>query len=146
MHKTITISIIGCIMAFMLTACAPSLTMAPLDRDLAAKRFESPPDKARIYVYRPSKMAAALVAYEVMMDGKTWGALNIDNYLYLDVSPGKHIVSLSSLAVVEIEAEAGHIYFLEMYPGMTKFVLRQVSEEKGKASVKKSKLVMSLLK
>lgn len=138
--------LLGLILLMSLTSCALRLTMAPVEQDIAAKNFSPPSDKGRIYVYRPSKFFAGAAAYIMYMDGKPWGALNVNNYLMLDMTPGEYIVSVGLVTVTKINVEPGKLYFLEMTPFFSGPELRQVKEHDGKKGIEKSQLVAGVLK
>lgn len=138
--------LLGLILLMSLTSCALRLTMAPVEQDAAAKNFSAPSDKGRIYVYRPSKFYSGGATYVMYMDGKPWGALNVNNYLMLDLTPGEYVVSVGLVTVSKINVEAGKLYFLEMTPIFSGAELRQVSEEDGKKGVEKSQLIIGVLK
>jgi len=105
------------LLAGVLSACASNRADPSLDAE--AKLFRAPADKASIYVIPSSNIAAVTVA----MDGRKVGTLTMENYLRVEVAPGRHVLSVSRAALVPlvfreprddvaVEAEAGHCYFL----------------------------------
>jgi hypothetical protein len=143
-YKLATCFTLAIFFASCITHTPPTLPMATPEKDLEAKQFICPADKARIYVYRPSGVAAATY-YEMIMDGKKWGALNVKTYLMLDVIPGENTISFWTgyhTRAITINTEAGKLYFIEMKSVFGGWRLEQVSEGEGKENVEKSKLVM----
>jgi len=103
--------------AGLLSACASGRVDPNLDAD--AKLFRAPADSACIYVVPSSNIAAVTVA----LDGRKVGTLGMENYLRLEVTPGRHVLSVTRATLVPavfretrddvtLDAEAGHCYFL----------------------------------
>jgi hypothetical protein len=105
------------LVAGVLSACA-SASVDP-DRDAEAKLFRAPADKACIYVVPTTTIPAVAVT----MDGRTVGRLEAEDYFRLDVSPGRHVLSVAPPSLmpslfretrdgVAVDTEAGRCYFL----------------------------------
>src|SRR5205823_15032561 len=99
--------------AVLAAACA-SVPLAPVEEDLAAKKFDPPPaGHANLYVYRNENFGGA-VRLNVLLDGALLRDTAAMTYLYTPISPGVHtLVSKSendSTAV--IDARAGNSYFV----------------------------------
>jgi hypothetical protein len=103
-----------------LGACA-SVPLAGRQAETDAKAFRVDSARGRIYVVRPGNRFghAAGVAIPVMIDGATIGANGNATFLYVDVLPGPHRVSSNtseSFASVDVDVEAGHVYFVDQAP------------------------------
>jgi hypothetical protein len=105
------------LVAGVLSACA-SASVDP-SRDAEAKLFRAPADKACIYVVPTTTIPAVTVT----MDGRKVGTLEVANYFRLDVSPGRHVLSVAPPSLmpflspdtrdgVGVDTEAGRCYFL----------------------------------
>jgi len=101
----------------VLSACAGRPVESSLDAE--AKLFRAPTDKAYIYVVPSSNRTSVTIT----VDGRKVGTLANENYLRLEVAPGRHVLSVARASVVPvvfreprndvtIEAEAGRCYFL----------------------------------
>lgn len=129
-----------------LTGCA-SVPMAPMEQDLALKKFEAPANgNAGLYVYRNSFVGQALKK-TVKLDGNVIGETSNKVYFYKEISPGEHALSTESEFgdnLLTFTAEAGHNYFFEQYIKMGVFVgganIKAVSESEGMAGVTECKL------
>jgi hypothetical protein len=101
----------------ILSACAGR----PVDsgRDAEAKLFRPPADKACVYIIPSSDIAKV----SVTVDGRQVATLGNENFLRLEMSPGRHLLSVARTSLVSVlvrearsdltvEAEAGRCYFL----------------------------------
>jgi hypothetical protein len=131
---------------FFASCVAATVPMATPEKDLEAKQFTCPADKARIYVYLLYAFTEGEIPYEIKIGGKIWGALANNTYLVLDVVPGEHIISFGVRSIMSINAEAGKLYFIETKALAWTWSIEQVSEEEGKKNIENSKLAMGLLK
>lgn len=104
------------LVVWILASCA-SHTADP-NLDAVAKTFRASDGKACIYVIPSS----STIEVTVRLDGQKLASLATENYLRLDVPPGKHVLSVtpSSLLPVftgappdelPVEVEAGRCYF-----------------------------------
>ena len=96
----------------VLCACA-SVPMASAERDLAAKKFEVPPDEAHLYVYRDETFGAA-IKLPVLVDGRHVGDTAPYTFLLVPVIAGPHVVVSKSEVDSELRftAENGKAYFV----------------------------------
>jgi len=105
------------LVAGVLWACA-SVSVDP-SRDAEAKLFRASADKACIYVVPTNTIPAVTVT----MDGRKIGTLEAEYYFRLDVSPGRHILSVAPPSImpalfretgdgVAVDTEMGRCYFL----------------------------------
>ena len=110
--------------AFALCACA-SVPMARPERDLEAKRFEVPPDRALLYVYRDETFGSA-IKLTVVVDGQHVGDTAAHTFLLVPVAAGRHeVVSKSEKdSTVELTAQNGKAYFVWQEVKMGLFAAR----------------------
>jgi len=105
------------LVTWVLWACASGPADPSLDAE--AKLFRAPADKACIYVV-PSPRTQAVT---ITMDGRKVGTIAKENYLRLDVAPGRHVLGVIGASPVPaflrtsqddatVNAEAGQCYFL----------------------------------
>lgn len=136
---------------FVVSACVTKVPLAPTSRDAEVKKFSPPEDKALVYIARPWKfVGGGANIFGPLFDREVVGMLSTDTFLCLEVSPGNHkIAKMGEVAtIIEFEAEAGEMYFFQIYPEMGVWTgrmhLEQLNEEEGKELVKKCKLAQSL--
>src|ERR1700694_3472240 len=94
------------------SACA-SVPMASHEADLAAKKFEVPPGRANLYVFRNEGFGGA-VRMSVQLDGAVLGDTAAKAYLYSPIPPGLHTVVSKSEndSQLTIDAKPGANYFV----------------------------------
>jgi hypothetical protein len=104
------------------TVGCSGVPLASKEQDEIAKNFNPPPDKAYIYVMRESRNSAWAADMRVYLNSKYTGRLRNDNYLLLNVNPGRHTVAAG-------HPVAGHDPFhrkssitLEVLPGKMYFI------------------------
>ncbi len=132
------------LIALLLAGC---VQLPPTPQDIQAKKFESVPDKAVIYIVRAP------------MDSHEVGALLLDDIVSLttyystyyrwEVAPGKHHIAgfVQQSATITLEVEAGKIYFVEHIvlgsprTGVTFTFLNRIDAQKGRALVSDSELL-----
>lgn len=139
-------TIVSTIMVLFFTGCA-SVPMAPVERDIQAKRFSPAPDKASLYIYRHESFGRA-APMTVMVNGKALGQTLGKTYLQLDLKPGAYKVESHSenVSTLPLSTEAGKNYFVwqevKMGMWMARNILQQVDESTGRDGVIKSKLIV----
>lgn len=105
------------LVAGVLSACAGAAVDPSGDAE--AKLFRAPADKACIYVVPTNTIPAVTVT----MDGRKVGTLDAEYFFRLDVSPGRHMLSVAPPSLmpvlfretgdgVAVDTEAGRCYFL----------------------------------
>lgn len=110
-----------------ITACA-STPQAPLERDADAKKFQTHPATAALYVYRPE--SSSLDDESVLYVGdRLIGATLPRTFFRIDVRPGKqrlHGIGPDA-GSIEFDARPGEIYFvsLRVYSGYSHFALEK---------------------
>ena len=123
----------------VMSGCA-SVPMASPDQDAEAKKFDAPPAKSRIYVYRNESFGGAIYM-TVSLDGRIMGRSAAQTFFVWDVAPGKHTVSshAEDVSMVTLETAAGKSYYLwqevKMGLWMARSLLQQVDEKTGRAGV-----------
>jgi hypothetical protein len=108
----------GCVSAAMILTPA-TVPLAPERADGEAKRFQSQPGMASIYVMREDIFAGQAALFQVSLDGKNKGKLSRGTYFIFTVPPGKHVVAFTGEAgrgAETIYAVEGGIYYLEIRP------------------------------
>ena len=112
---------------------------------------EPPPDKAIVYVIRPT-MAGNKVQSKLAVDGEWKGANRGDNYFYFELSPGEyHFCSQAeNRSLLTLKVEAGKTYYLQqkiqigLMKARNKLVALDVEE--GKVGLAKCYLSISEVK
>jgi hypothetical protein len=121
------------------SACA-SVPMAAKDSDLAAKKFDPPPDHANLYVYRNENFGSA-ERLTVILDDSLLGDTAAKTYLYTPIPPGRHVIvsKAENEAETTIDAKSGANYFVwqEVKMGIwsARSALHQVAERDGREGV-----------
>jgi hypothetical protein len=85
------------------------------------------PDNAMVYLYRPAatkpgKKPLRLSYPEAMIDGKSAGFLKYNEYLALEIPPGKHEFVLTGLTREAKWEPKDRTYSLDVKPGQTYFL------------------------
>jgi hypothetical protein len=125
--------------AVAFAGCA-AVTMAPIDQDAEAKKFEVPAGQSRIYVYRNESFGGAIYM-TLSLDGRIMGRTAAQTYFMWDVAPGKHTVSshAEDVSTVTLETAPGRSYYIwqevKMGLWMARSALQQVDEKTGRAGV-----------
>lgn len=136
-------------------ALAMALTLAgcqqlpPSPQDIEAKKFESIPGKAAIYIVRDA--ASAEIGAPLWLDQGAQTTLYAGTYYRWVVNPGSHTIEAigASTASIKIQAEAGKIYFARymvegsMRAGVVFSALELMDSEAGRARVMQAVLVQT---
>ena len=101
------------------------------------------PDKATLYLVRPSKLGGVFAKLCPTIDNMVPGGLESGSYLVVGVSPGTHIISGSAKYegdyTFEFEAIAGQDHFVSIAWGMgfalPKLKIELLDQENGKALI-----------
>lgn len=123
----------------LLPGCA-SVPLASKEQDAAAKQFQAPADKGRIYVYRNEFLGGA-VKIPITLDGRVAGSTLKNTYLAFDVDPGTHetgcLGETSGKASVDVQAGQAAYVWQEMKMGMwaASCAMHVVDQEKGQKGV-----------
>jgi hypothetical protein len=145
-----SILLLSVLMIWLCSACA-SVPLAPPELDAAAKEFRPRPEKAIIYIVRPGAFTGAAINITPVFDQKILGALKGGTYAVVEVEPGPHQVALfggENMGAVNLQAEAGRLYFVRVQPGMgiwaSQVLVEQLSEEQGKEFVRVGRRAQTL--
>lgn len=132
------------VIALLLAGCAQ---LPPTPQDIQAKKFESLPDKAVIYIVRAP------------MDSHESGTISLDDnaqistfsgtYYRWEVAPGPHRIAgfAGETGLVELDAQAGKIYFVlhtvrgTARSGWLFTALQQIDGQDGRKLVTQSQLL-----
>jgi hypothetical protein len=122
--------------------------MASMEQDAAAKTFQAPPDKSRIYLYRNEAMGSA-VKIPVTLDGRMAGQTGPKTYFVWDVAPGVHELTCvgETSGKLSLTTKPGQAYYVwqEMKMGMwaASCALNEMDVEAGQKGVGQCKLALS---
>lgn len=114
-------------------------------KDSTGKLLTAFPDKAVVYVIRPTSFAFA-IRMDVKCDSVYIGTTGPKSYIYTVLTPGSYtfLSQSENKSFLEISLEAGKIYYLEQQVKMgivyARTKLKLVDEEKGKSFLAKCKL------
>ncbi len=118
----------------LLTACTQ---LPPPPGDAAAKRFETIPDRAVIYVLR-SPVERDFVA-PIMLDDEMMGATYRGTFMRLVVPAGPHQIAgfAADSGRLNLNTQAGKLYFINQttfgYSSLTGSTFQQVDEQYGRS-------------
>jgi hypothetical protein len=132
-----TISLVGC----------ASVPMGDKHQDAALKTFTAPAAKAGIYIYR-NESIGSMMKMDVGLDGRPVGQTVANTFLYIEVTPGKHMVTSTAenIDTVEVNARPGSLNYVwqEVKRGiMFRTKLHVVSETIGQQGVRETKLALT---
>lgn len=133
-------------MALTLAGCQ-QLPLTP--QDIEAKKFESIPGKAAIYIVRDA--VSADVGAPLWLDQGAQITTYAGTYYRWVVDPGSHTIAAigASTASIKIQAEAGKIYFAHyrvegsMRSGVASSALELMDNQTGRARVMQAVLVQT---
>jgi hypothetical protein len=125
-------------------ACGPKEQKFKTETDKAQHPTpEAPPDKALIYVIRPTKWGHK-VQTKLGVDGKWVGVNRGNNYFFFTLDPGEHYFcsQAENHSLMVVKLEAGKTYFLQQKIKMGAFKARnklvKMSDAEGRAGLAKS--------
>lgn len=97
----------------LLTTPMNAQKKASQDEDQAAKALKPSPDKALVYVLRPSSAGFA-IRMEVTCNGKSLGSTKGNRYVYALLDPGTYTIKskAENTATLELRAEGGKTYYI----------------------------------
>ncbi len=131
------------LIALLLAGC---VQLPPSPQDIQAKKFESLPDKAVIYLFRTQPDLTRDGA-SIMLDDRMLGTTYPGTYFRLELAPGQHRIAGFSgdSGNFEFIVEPGRLYFIEQsvmrFIGPDRSLFRRVSEDRGRQSVLRSELI-----
>ena len=125
-----------------LGGCAATPGASPAS-DAEAKRFESAPRAAIIYLYRPAASGGRGPS-TVWVDGRLVGQTLPASYFRIAARPGRNLITASAgdAGRLEIDTQADAVYFVEMQvfgetESESSTVFRGVAPEVGKAAIQR---------
>ncbi len=140
-------SFVAVALLLLVSGCA-SVPMASKEEDAAAKSFQVPPGKGRIYVYRNERLGGQ-VKVPITLDGKLMGSTLKDTFFAFDVGPGTHEVGCvaenTAKATVDVKAGGAAYVWQEIKMGMwaARCAMNVVDEKKGRTDVSECSLAAS---
>ena len=140
MVRTLRITPALVLLLALLGGCASTPEASP-QSDAEAKRFESAPRAAIIYLYRADTPGGSGTS-TIWIDGRIVGQTLPATYFRVPVRPGRNRISAyaSDQGQLEIETREGGIYFVSMRVAGTdetapNTLFRSVAPEVGKAEI-----------
>jgi hypothetical protein len=126
------------IILLFVTGC---VTRAPSPQDLQAKRFETIPDKAVIYLFRDlPDLSDSQISFT--LDTQFQGTTYPGTYFRLELAPGRHRLAgfAGDAGSFEIDTLPGKLYFVQIQATVRFFGIDQsrfnlVSEDRGRRAV-----------
>ena len=130
--------------ALALAGCAP---LPPSPQDLEAKRFESVPGKAVIYLVRDMPDISREAA-SVMLDDNLMGSTYPGTYFRWVVEPGRHQIRgfAGDAGAITLDVAPGAIYYVQQsysrgFTGFGQSYFRPIAEPYGRGAVVRGELV-----
>ena len=131
----------------LLAGCG-NVASAPAELGVRALTFRPSPGKARIYVYRPSKLVGSAARLKVAIDSQLVGKTASGTFLMVEVVPGTYRVSgltSESNRGVEVVAQPDSSYFFKLWPRVgfmsAQSGLEQVAAVEGMEAVRTLRMV-----
>lgn len=122
--------------AILIAGCA-SVPQASPERDADAKQFNTQPNAATIYVYRPDLQDLSDVDTVLWVDNRLIGGTLPRTFFRLNLRPGRHRLGSEAgdIGRLEIDTNTGELYFvsLRVVGGSSNFQL--VPPETGKRDI-----------
>jgi hypothetical protein len=134
-----------CIATFVLAGCAPKVPLAPEEDDKIAKQFVAKRDLGAIYIFRKKQFTNRSTPLPVALDNQLVGHISEYEYFRIDVKPGRHVVSVKSLAnlkSVTLDVEADSTSFVEFLIDGDRYLYRTVDEATGKHAINKRDMAL----
>lgn len=137
--------LIGLLGALLVAGCAQ---LPPTPEDIQAKKFETVPGKAVIYVVRNNPDLGPWQGTLFVGDNATVTTYP-GTYFRWEVPPGTHRITGMGYdtSQVDVQAEAGKIYFVQHsvtgFRSPTSGFLSRLSEREGRAMVLRGELITS---
>lgn len=107
-------SIKSLIAATTLLACLGGCTEGPAYREAVATQSVISPGRGRIAVFRTQQVQGFGVKPAVLVDGLPTGKCEVDSVFFVDVAPGQHTVSASTMetSVARVNVAAGQTSYV----------------------------------
>ena len=120
------------------------------EKSEAAKSFDKSEERGTVSLYRTGRAVGAAGSTQVKVNGQDAGGTGPSTFFKWDLKPGTYTFSAftaESSKVVEIDVKAGEQYSIRLDDRMGlssgRVTLKIVDDSKGKAEVKKCKLLVS---
>ena len=137
------------IFSLALVSCA-NVSTAPDQQSAAAKEFQAPEGKGTVYLYRTGRAVGAAGQLSVQVNGKYAGGTGPGTFFKWDLKPGTYTFLSStaeSSATVQIDVEAGQVYFIRQDARIGinagRVTMKEVDAEQGMREVKNGRLLVS---
>ncbi len=110
MWKIVRSAMLVATVSLSISAC----TEGPAYEEAVASQSAIPAGRGRIAVYRTQTVQGFGVKPAVLVDGLPTGKCEVDSVFFVDVSPGQHTVSASTMesSVARVNVTAGHTSFI----------------------------------
>jgi len=115
MGRYARLTLLVALIAPVLTSCA-SVSKAPSEHSEAAKAFEAPAGRGVVYLYRKGRAVGAALSTQIKINGQDAGGTGPGTFFRWELRPGAYTFLAStseSSATVELQVEAGKLYFIE---------------------------------
>ncbi len=129
--------------------CAAT-SKAPSEQSDAAKSFETLDDRGVVYLFKRGRAIGAATTVPVKINSLDAGGSGPGTFFRWELKPGKYAFGAStkeSSAAVELDVEAGKLYFIEEIDRIglneLRVHLQVVDEATGKKAVSSLKLLVS---
>jgi hypothetical protein len=150
MNQILSIRIFLFIAIVFLTSGCASTSKAPETMSNEAKSFEAPADRGSVYLYRTGRAVGAAGQLSVKVNGMDAGGTGPGTFFKWDLKPGTYSFFSSTgeaSAVVQLEVEAGEVYFIRQDARMGldtgRVTMKEVADSKGRKEVSACKLLVS---
>jgi uncharacterized protein DUF2846 len=132
------------VLGLLLAGCAQ---LPPTPQDMQAKRFETVPGKAVIYIVRDN--VGAHIDHSLWLDDATMITTHTGTYYRWEAAPGTHVIrgGGESTARLALNVEAGKIYFVRHIVNGIEWNaaymtgLQRLDDETGRARVGQASLL-----
>lgn len=105
------------VISFFLSSCA---SYGPRYSETESVHKSIPPGAARVYFLRESRALFFARSAPIKIDEKEMGSLGNGGFFFVDLPPGKHLMSTKTWDAgrfsIELTTEADKIYYIEVVP------------------------------
>jgi hypothetical protein len=136
--------------SFLLLLGCAKVSKAPESSSDEAKLFNTVEGKSVVYLYREKRAVGAAVQYMVKINGIDAGGTGPGTFFRWELKPGTYSIASSSTessATVQVNAEAGKLYFFKQIGRLgfesTRLSIKEVDEKTGKKDIQGLKLLVS---